>query len=59
MVTLRARRAGVDRNMPPPVGEPLTTASGGSFVRGEVSRNKRSPQWGVAPIEAAGHVEVQ
>ncbi len=34
-------------------GEPLTTAGGGSFVRGEVTRNKRSPQWGAAPIEGA------
>ena len=35
------------------MGEPLTTAGGGSFVRGEVNRNKRSPQCGVAPIEVA------
>ena len=35
-------------------GEPLTTAGGGNLVRGEVSRNKRSPQCGAATIEAAG-----
>lgn len=34
-------------------GEASTTASGGSFAEGEVSRNKRSPQRGAAPIEAA------
>ena len=28
--------------------EPLTTASGRNFVRGEVNRNKRSAQWAVA-----------
>ena len=28
--------------------EPLTTASGGCFVRGEIIRNKRSAQWAVA-----------
>lgn len=33
--------------------EPLTTASGGSFVKGEISRNEQSPQCGVAMIEAA------
>ena len=35
-------------------GEPLTTASGGNLVRGEVNRNKQAPQCGVAPIEVAG-----
>ncbi len=34
-------------------GEPLTTASGGYIVRGEVSRNEQSPQCGAATIEAA------
>ena len=34
-------------------GEPLTTAGGGSFVRGEVNRNERAPQCGVATIEVA------
>ena len=34
-------------------GEPLTTASGGSLVRGEVNRNKQAAQWAVAPIEVA------
>ncbi len=34
-------------------GEALSTASGGNFDRAEVSRNKRSPRRGVAPIEAA------
>ena len=34
-------------------GEALTTASGGNLVRGEVSRNEQSPQWGAASIEAA------
>ena len=37
----------------PAKGEPLTTAGGGSFVRGEVNRNERSPQCGVATIEVA------
>ena len=32
-------------------GEPLSTAGGGYLERGEVARNKRAPQWGVAPIE--------
>jgi len=36
-----------------PGGEPLSTASGGNLERGEVIRNKRSPQCGVAPIEDA------
>ena len=31
------------------MGEPLTTASGRNFVRGEVNRNKRAPQCGVLP----------
>ena len=35
-------------------GEPLTTATGGNLVRGEVNRNKQAPQYGVAPIEVAG-----
>ena len=35
------------------LGEPLTTASGGFFVRGEVRRNKRSPRCGDASIEPA------
>ena len=35
------------------VGEPLSTASGGNLERGEVNRNKRSPQCGAAPIEIA------
>ena len=34
-------------------GEPLSTASGGNFERGEVNRSKRSPRWGVAPTEVA------
>ena len=34
-------------------GEASTTASGGNLVEAEVSRNKRSPQRGAAPIEAA------
>ena len=34
-------------------GEDLTTASGGNFVRSEVSRNKQAPQCGAAPIKAA------
>jgi len=38
-------------------GEPLTTASGGSFVRGEINRNKQAPQCGVAPIEVAEEPE--
>ena len=29
------------------------TASGGNFIGSEVNRNKRSPQWGAAPIEVA------
>ncbi len=40
-------------------GEPLTTASGGDFVSGEVSRNERSPQCGAATIEAAGRKALQ
>ena len=35
------------------MGEALTTASGGNFIRAEVNRNKRSPQWGAASIEIA------
>ena len=34
-------------------GEPLTTGCAGSFVRGEVSRNKRSRRWRAAPIEVS------
>ena len=34
--------------------EPLTTASGGNFVRGESGRNEWSPQCGAATIEATG-----
>ena len=34
--------------------EPLTTAGGGNFVRGESGRNERSPQCGAATIEATG-----
>ena len=34
-------------------GETLPTASGRNIGRPEVSRNKRSPRGGVAPIEAA------
>lgn len=34
-------------------GEALLTASGRNIGRAEVSRNKRSPRGGVAPIEAA------
>ena len=30
------------------------TASGGNFIRGEVTRNKRSALWAVALIEGAG-----
>ena len=33
--------------------EPPMTACGGNFIGGEISRNKQSPLWGVAPIEAA------
>ncbi len=29
------------------------TASGGNFIECEFNRNKRAPQWGVAPIEVA------
>ena len=29
------------------------TAGGGNLIGGEISRNKQSPLWGVAPIEAA------
>ena len=36
-------------------GLPLTTAGGGSFVRVNLMRNKRSVQWTVAPIEHAEH----
>ena len=35
------------------LGEPLSTASGGCFERGEVNRSKRAPQWGVASTEVA------
>ena len=35
-------------------GEPPTTAGGRSLVGGEVNRNERSPQCGVATIEVAG-----
>ena len=35
------------------MGEPLTTAGGGSFVRGEVNRNERAARWAVATIEVA------
>ena len=34
-------------------GEPLSTAGGGNLERGEVNRNKRAPQCGVASIEVA------
>ena len=34
-------------------GKGLTTAGGGYIVSAFLSRNKRSPLWGVAPIEAA------
>ena len=34
-------------------GEPLSTAGGGNLERGEVNRNKQSPQCGVAQIEVA------
>ena len=34
-------------------GEPLTTAGGGNFVRGEVNRNEQAPQCGAATIEVA------
>jgi len=37
-------------------GEPPTTASGGSFVGGEINRNERAPQCGVATIEIADTV---
>jgi len=33
--------------------EPPMTASGGNIIDGEISRNKQSPQCGVAPSEAA------
>ncbi len=39
--------------MRPLQGEPLMTSGGGNLISGEVSRNKRSAQWAVAPIEAA------
>ena len=40
--------------LPEPKGdEALMTASGGNFIRAEINRNKRSPQWGAAPIEVA------
>jgi orotidine-5'-phosphate decarboxylase len=35
------------------LGEPLRAASGGNTVRGEVNRNERAPQCGVAKIEVA------
>jgi len=35
-------------------GEALPTAGGRNIGRAEVSRNKRTPQCGAAPIEAAG-----
>ena len=35
------------------LGEPLRAASGGNSVRGEVNRNERAPQCGVAKIEVA------
>ena len=38
------------------VGEPLTTASGGNIVRGEVNRNERSVLWTVATIEVADEI---
>ena len=44
----QAGRAGVSA-----MGEPLTTAGGGSFVRGEVNRNERAARWAVATIEVA------
>ena len=34
-------------------GEALPTAGGRNIGRAEVSRNKRTPQCGAAPIEAA------
>ena len=34
-------------------GEPPMTVCDGYFIGGEVIRNKRAPQWGVAPIEDA------
>lgn len=36
------------------LGESLSTASGGNIERDEITRNKRAPQCGVAPIEGAG-----
>ncbi len=39
-----------------PLGEQATTASGGSFVDREVSRNKRAALRAVATIEAAGRL---
>ena len=36
------------------LGESLSTASGGNLERDEITRNKRAPQCGVAPIEGAG-----
>ena len=33
--------------------EPLMTASGGNLIRGEIHRNERAPQCGVAKIEEA------
>ena len=34
-------------------GEPLMTSGGGNLIRGEVNRNERAPQCGVATIEVA------
>ena len=39
-------------------GEPPRAAGGGNPVGGEVIRNKRSPQWGAAPIEDADIKEI-
>ena len=36
-----------------PMGEELTTASGGYFVSSEVTGNEQSPQWGAATIDGA------
>ena len=40
------------------MGEPSMTACGRNFIGGEVTRNKRFPQWGAASIEGAEAVAV-
>ncbi len=46
-------RTGSQDYLPEELGLPPTAASGGNSVEGNLTRNKRPPRWGAAPIEGA------